>query len=169
VRLRATDRRGTTPGDVLIGLAALSLIAALLYPSIRGRSFRSVVDTAVIDVEEMRSGARGAFSRTGSWPPPSTIVRDAFSLRWGRWETVERVPAPPSVSALPPDADAPPDSVGPALIDVVSEVGSIVVTSGNDGLLAELLIHFGDRISFVRDTTWTLVVRENDAPGGPGS
>lgn len=166
--IRLRDRHGTTPGDVLIGLATLSLLAALLYPGIRGYAFRTLVDSTVAEVDAMSSGARGVLSRTGSWPADSTIVRDAFTLQWRRWEEVEKVLAPPSVAALPLGADAPPDSVGPLLVDVVREVGAIVVHSGSDALLAELLAQYGSAVSFARDTTWTLVVERIGSAAAPG-
>ena len=158
--LRPCDRRGATPGDVLIGLSTVLLIAALLYPVVQGRRFRGTLGAAVTDVDAMQLRARDERSRTGAWPGESVVVRDAFTLQWKQWEVVEKAPAPPSVVTLPADADAPPDSVGPILIDVVSEVGAVVVFSTNDALLAELLAHYGTGVSFVRDTTWTLVVDE---------
>ena len=166
--LQWRDRNGTTPGDVLIGLATLSLVAVLLYPAIRGQVFRSLVDSTVVEVDAVSGGARGVFFRTGAWPTDSTLVRDAFTLQWRRWEAVDQVLAPPSSVALPAAADAPPDSVGPARVDVVREIGAVVVHSPNDNLLAELLAHYGADVSFARDTTWTLVVGEDEPSTDPG-
>jgi hypothetical protein len=41
---------------------------------------------------------------------------------------------------------------------VTREVGSISVHSGDDDLLAELSRRYGSWDSFVRDSTWTLMV-----------
>ena len=180
MKLPRSDRRGGPAGDSVIARAVFSLGAAFLYPTLRARSFRGLVDTTVSEVETMERGARGVFSRTGSWPTPgapgaipselsgafpsdSVLTREAYTLQWSRWEIVEKVETLVALQ-MPADADAPPDSVGPRLVSVVREVGGIVVHSGNDGLLAELLARYGSAESFVRDTMWTLVVDED-----PGS
>jgi type II secretory pathway pseudopilin PulG len=180
---RGPNRLGVTTGDILIALAVLSLLAALVYPTLRARAFRGLVDSAVAEVEVMRSAAQGVFSRTGSWPAPgapgeippelgsafpgdSTLTRAEYTLEWKRWEVVGQVRAPPSAALIPADADAPPDTVGPGFMPVVHEVGAIVVLSGNDDLLAELLSHYGSGVSFARGTTWTLVVDDVHTPPG---
>jgi hypothetical protein len=37
-------------------------------------------------------------------------------------------------------------------------VGAILVHTGTESLLADLLARYGTAVSYVRDTTWTLVV-----------
>ena len=56
--------------------------------------------------------------------------------------------------------DAPPDTVGPELMPVVRQIGGIILHSSDGALLAELLQRYGTEASFVRDTTWTLVLPE---------
>ena len=173
-------RLGVAISDVMIALAMLSLLAAFTYPTLRARSFRRLVDTTASEVETMQRAALGVFSQTGLWPTPGTpgeippelsgafssdsvLTRASYTLQWSRWEVVEQVEIPPSGALLPADADAPPDSVGPRLVDIVREVGGVVVHSGNDDLLAELLARYGSEESFVRDTMWTIVVGADPA------
>ncbi|MDX1646786.1 MAG: hypothetical protein R3304_06565 [Longimicrobiales bacterium] len=111
---------------------------------------------------------------SGSFGGDTTMVRDAYMLQWTLLERVEHVeaPGPPTsagASMVDDDeeplqdvrvrSDPPPDSAARGvLLPVVRMEGAVVVHSGDDLLLAELLRHFGDGRSFVRDTTWTLVV-----------
>lgn len=175
-----SDFRGASTGDVMMGLATFSLLVALLLPFFRARAFDSMVEGAAAEVESLSVAARGVFDRTGVWPPAaavgvipdgtagtfapdSTLVRKAYTLQWSGLDVVEEVEAPPSVNPLPADADAPPDSVGPRYMQAVRGIGGIVLHSGNDALLAALLARYGPDVSFVRDTSWTLMV---DRPGG---
>ena len=174
IRLRS-DTTGVTTGDFVIGLALFALLLALVYPTLRARSFRGSLAETVTEVEAFRAGAQRSLQTTGSWPAPEVLgaippelsgvfpgetglAREKYTLQWGRWEVVDYVEAPPS-SALPP-ADAPPDTVGPEMIPVVREVGGIILHSSDGSLLAELLERYGKAASFVRDTTWTLVLPE---------
>ncbi len=175
MRPRWADLRRASRGDAVIGLAGLTLLAALLYPTFTATRFRGLVADTVDEIETLRSGAQGIFSRSGSWPPAeavggiplglagafpgdSTLTRQDYTLQWSLLDIVEQVEAPRSAEELV--ADAPPDSVGPTFVSSVRGVGRIVVHSGRSELLAELLHHFGAAVSFVRDTTWTLVVTE---------
>jgi hypothetical protein len=49
------------------------------------------------------------------------------------------------------------------MLPVVRRVGGVVVHSGNETLLAELMEHFSDQSSFLLDTTWTWVLPERGA------
>lgn len=172
---RSMGRRGVTTADALIGLAAVILILAFSAPMLRARSFQKLLGAATADVETLRTSALGSFSTSGVWPAAggsgvipaevaaafpgdSAFVRDEYSLQWSVLEVVERVEAAAGSIVIPEDADAAPDSVGPDMISVVRLVGEIVLSSGNDALLAELLANYGTEVSFVRDSSWTLVV-----------
>jgi hypothetical protein len=175
------------PGDALIGLALLTLVLASLLPSYRARAFDATVEDAVADIDRLRTAALQAYRLNGGWPPAmepgrvppgmsgvyggdGTMVREAYVLEWRLWHRVARVPAPPRATApasldddevvptTPRPGDAPPDSVGPELMPVVRPEGAIVVHSSQELLLAELLRLYGDTSSFVRDTTWTLLI-----------
>lgn len=175
------------PGDALIGLALLTLVVAALLPSYRARAFDAAVEDAVADVDRLRSAALQAYRVNGQWPAPSepgripaatsgafgndtTMIREAYVLEWRLWHRIDRVPAPPTPptpAPLDPDeappatvrpGDAPPDSVGPELVPMVRAEGAVVVHSSQELLLAELLRRYGEASSFVRDTTWTLLV-----------
>ena len=172
---RRSDTRGVTTGDFVIGLSLLTLLLALVYPTLRARDFRGSLAETVSEVEAVRAGARRFLQMNGSWPAPEApgaippelaglfpgdtgLAREKYTLQWGRWEVVDYVEAPPSNELRP--VDAPPDSVGPELMPVVREIGGIILHSSDGALLAELLQHYGTDASFVRDTTWTLVLPE---------
>lgn len=174
-----SPRLGITRSDVLIGVAAACLVGALAYPALRGRAFRGLVGGVVMEVEALRSGATRSYTANGGWPASTepgampagmtgsfegdtTLVREDYSLQWSVWEVVEETEIPSNVSVIPAETDARPDSVGPPTMTAVRQIGSVVVHSGRDDLLAELLIRYGAEISFVRDTTWTLVVPRPD-------
>lgn len=180
------------PGDALIGLALVTLVIAALLPSYQARTFDAAVDGAVADVDRLRTAALQAYRANGRWPsamepgriPPgtsgafgsdTTMIRDDYVLEWRLWHRIARVPAPPrEAPPAPPDedevppatprpADAPPDSVGPELVQVIRSEGAVVVHSSRELLLAELLRTYGAATSFVRDTTWTLLVTSDSA------
>lgn len=170
-----TGRFGLTAGDWSIGVALIAVVVALLVPSLRVRAFRTELAEAVGEVESLRLGASGYLHQRRAWPaaaaagaiptellgsfPSSTdLVRDRYTLEWAVWEVVDSVEAPPPTG--PPPVDAPPDSVGPGMVPEVHRIGGIVVYSADERLLAGLLRRYGRGPSFVRDTTWTLVLPE---------
>lgn len=175
------------PGDALVGLALLTLAVAAVLPSYRARAFDATVEDAVADVDRLRTAALQASRANGRWPsamapgqvPPGTsgafgddptMIRPDYVLEWRLLSKVDRVPAPPRATAqvsldddeVPPatrrPGDSPPDSVGPELVPVVRTEGAVVVHSSQELLLAELLRRYGGASSFVKDTTWTLLV-----------
>ena len=180
--IRWPDLRDLSVGDILVGIALLTLIATLVYPNLRARAFRNLLDGAVADVENLNAAAVRIYDASGAWPIPTAagsvppevagafpgdtaLTRNDYALQWRRWEVVDQVVGPP-LPRGPEDADAPPDSVGPRLISVARPIGGIIVHSGRPELLAELLSRYGTGVSFVRDTTWTLVVDPTDG-GSP--
>jgi len=175
-RLRAAD------WAVIASL--LVLMTAAAAPALRGRAFRGLVDSAVGQVEALRTRAVDTRTAGGAWPtasepgvtPPelrgayagdSALAFPGYTLEWRTVDVVERVasptpPPPPTIMG-----DAPPDSVGPEMISVVRPLGAIVLHSPNRSLLAEMLDRLGAELSFVRDTTWTLVIDERRGGSSP--
>ena len=68
----------------------------------------------------------------------------------------------------PDDEDNPPPEV-PLPQPLVSTSGGITVHTAETALLAELLSRYGATSSFVRDSTWTLVLPRAGAPPGFGT
>lgn len=164
---------GVSTADVVVGIALVTVVLALAYPTLKARSFRASVAAMVLDVDALREGAEDYLRASGSWPAPEAtgtippelthlfpgdtdLAREQYTLQWSRWEVVDYVEAPPSVEETP--VDAPPDTVGLAMMPVVREVGGIILHSSNASLLAELLLRYGTDASFVRDSTWTLLL-----------
>lgn len=174
------DPRRLKTGDVLIGVSVLALVIAGALPTLRAHAFERQVEAAAADVEILRGAAIGQLQVLGRWPPAagrgqiprgvsgafpgdSTLIRRGYSLEWTTWELVDRVEAPFVAAAPTVGGDAPPpDSVSPATMPIVREVAGVVVHSADESLLAELLARYGADVSFVRDSTWTLVVRRPD-------
>lgn len=184
------------PGDALIGLALVALVVAALLPTYRAQAFDRMVEEATADVEALRAAASRQREVAGSWPPAaepgrvpagvsrafggdSLMVRDGYSLEWRLWARIDEVPAPVRPPAPPTEldddevppasttpTDAPPDSVATEMIRVARTEGAVVVHSGREPLLGELLRRYGEETSFVRDTTWTLVLVDGSAGGG---
>jgi hypothetical protein len=170
-----------TRGDLAIGIAVVLLLWFLGAPALRARSFRNLVDAAASDVEGLRDAARSTRQTTGRWPPPtsmgiappalsaafpgdSAFVRPGYTLEWSGLSVVEYVEVPVAPTPSAPGDDAPPDSVAPEVEAVVRDIGAIVVHSADEDLLASLLDRFGSDASYVRGSTWTLVVPS--APDG---
>ena len=109
---------------------------------------------------------------TGAFDNDSTMVRDAYTLEWRLLDRIEYVEAPttPATSgALLDDDEVPapaqsragdpvPDSASVQMVATARTEGAVVVHSGDELLLTELLRRYGPDRSFIRDTTWTLVV-----------
>ena len=168
--------RGAATGNVLIFLATLSIAAALLYPAWRERGFRARVETAISDVETLSGAARSVRDDGNRWPTPAepgesprelprlagengVFSRLGYTLGWTSWEVVDSIEAPPLTDPVAAD-DVVTDSSGPPMLPVVRSVGAVTVHSGDETLLAELLEHYSDQMSFVLDTMWMLVLPE---------
>lgn len=167
-------RRRLTAADFAIVMAAFVLLGVAAAPTLTARTFRVLVERAVVDVEALHARALDTRASRGAWPtasppgltPPelvgaypgdSALTFAGYTLEWRTLAVVELVEAPaPPPSRIP--GDAPPDSVAPEVIPSVRPLGAIVLHARDRSLLAEMLARWGPEASFVRDTTWTLVV-----------
>lgn len=170
------QRSGASIGDMLVLISILTLGFALLYPQLRQRAFERQLEGAVAAVETLRAASSAFADQNSEWPAPSPagveppelatalpaeyrLAMEGYTLEWNRWESVDRIEVP-----LPPEPGQP--SLGDSLQDsvptqaqiVFRTMGGVTVYSGDSSLLAGLLANYGPRLSFVRDTTWTLVV-----------
>ena len=166
--------RAITSGDLLIIAAVACVVLALAAPGLRARSLRAETADAQRAVEELRSAAERRMIAQGSWPAsaepgsaPSELgggfaadaqlSGDGWTVQWTRLEVVDSIPAPPVPTDLS-GSDAPPEEQAATVRATVRTIGAVSVHSTDDRLLGTLLdLHGRDR-SFVRDTTWTLVV-----------
>jgi hypothetical protein len=163
--------RGASVTDVLVLLAALSIVAALAYPTWAARAFRHRLEEAISDVDVAAGRARSTLESLGRWPAPArageappeltglAFSREMYALEWTTWEVVDSVEAPMEVSPTIP-GEATSLSVATAFEPVTRVVGAIAVHSGDASLLAELLDHYGPTESFVLDTTWLQLLPE---------
>lgn len=179
----APRRRAFAFVDVLMMLGGLAVAASVAYPLLQHRAYERRVERVVSGVEAVKDAATRYRDRHGHWPgdaarrgipadlapllPAALQLSTAdYALRWRTWKVVEVPPEPvrPPVdsSAAPPSEMpnaplSPADSVG-TRPPFVGAMGGIEVRSSEDGLLAALLDRFGAARSFVRDSTWTLVL-----------
>jgi hypothetical protein len=171
-RHRRVGRGGFAAADVVLTLAVLSVAAALYAPFARQRAFETRLELAIADVEELRARARSYRAEHGSWPTAAELQLDATAgesadggeLGWVRWQTVRPTTATPpgATSPSPSGAGAP----GPRPPEIV-QLGSVTLRTGDSRLLAALLHRFGEGLSFVRDSTWTLLLAP--APAAPAA
>ena len=178
-------RAGLAVSDLVLALAGISVLAALLWPWMERWAFQDRVEAATEAVERTRTAMLDYREARGAWPPASEpgqvpdvmgpFLRGAVSFRgeglllqMRRWEALA---APEPSPALPPDAaervepptdrpsegaEAPPPRTVP--------LAGLTVHASEPALLAALLDAYGSAASFVRDTTWTLVLPR---PGPP--
>ena len=163
-----SQRSGATIGDMLVFLSILTLGFALLYPRMQERAFDQLLQEAVSAVDTLRAAASVFLDQNREWPAPSPagdtptelisalpaeygLAMEGYALEWNRWEIVDR----PEVAS---QGASPRDTVPTRVTTLFRTRGGVTVYSGNSALLAGLLEHYGTRLSFVRDTTWTLVV-----------
>lgn len=151
--------------DILVLLAALSIVGALAYPTWAARAFRQRVEEATSDVDAAAGRARSTLVSLGRWPAPTPIgeappeltglefARETYALEWMTWAVVDSVEAAREVAPTVP-GEATPASVAPAFEPVARVVGAVAVHSADASLLAELLDRYGPTESFVLDTTW---------------
>lgn len=168
--------------DVLMALGGLAVVASVVYAPLRHRAYEHRVARAISGIEALRAAATRYRDSTGHWPedagagrvsaglvpilPAGTELHTAeYALGWSRWNVVE---IPPQPVQLAPDTSAPPPTsrfTEPSAADslgtrppVVGEMGGITVRSTDDGLLGALLKRYGSARSFVRDSSWTLIL-----------
>jgi len=161
---------------MLVFISILSLGFALLHPRLRERAFAQQLDDTVSAIERLRAASSAFEEQDRDWPAPSPpgvtppelvsafpaqhqLGAEDYTLEWNRWETVDRPQTglPPEPAARSQD-DSPADGVPSAPTTLFRTMGGVTVYSGNSALLAGLLEHYGTRLSFVRDTTWTLMI-----------
>ena len=171
-----SQRSGAITGDILVFLSILTLGFALVHPRLQQLAFYQQLDGAVSAVETLRAASSAFLSLNRDWPAPSpagvappglvsafpaeySLAGEGYALEWNRWEIVDRpeVVLPVDPAALS-QGDPLEDSVPTIPTTLFRTMGGLTVYSGNSALLAGLLEHYGTRLSFVRDTTWTLVI-----------
>jgi hypothetical protein len=158
-------------GNVLLGLAALMLLAAVLAPGWRARAFEQRVEAVAAGVNGLRAEAEAILAATGSWPAsaegPALVPElppgdSTVTLEWRRISSTV-VPEPPSgVDAELPEADDGSGPEPPVPTPDYFERGAVSVHAGDDALLASLLERYPG--SFVHDTVWTLLLPRVSAP-----
>lgn len=153
-----TQIRALTVADGLVGFAMLSLIGSLLWPALTERRFDDMVEGSIQLIDSARERAILTHRQTGAWPTQVSTdpIGDAPAPEWRVWKRVDEVHVP--AVAPPPDADPGPAPTEPITRSVVRSFGAIEVTTSSEPLLAALLDHYGRTDSFVRDSTWTLVL-----------
>ncbi len=179
-----SPRAGTTTGNVLIILSILTVGAAMAYPRFQGQRRQERLDEVMETVETVRTAAMRHYAEHRDWPEPAepgsvppalgtllpqdlAFSHGDFTLEWRRWETVQTPPDPVLPEVQAPIMDGPlADTVPPSPPPTVHTIAGLTVHSGNDGILGALLDRYGSGVSFVRDTTWTLMMPlRSDAVG----
>jgi hypothetical protein len=178
------NQAGASTGDGIIVASILTLGLALLYPSLIERRFEGRLDQAVADVETVRSAASGFLTANQDWPDPGVpgeastqlaaalpadfVMRAAeYTVQWERWEVVQAPPAPEDPDPIVRDEEG--DAIvatPPAPSPTFHSIGGVTVHSSNGAILAGLLARYGPGSSFVRDSTWTLVLPTRSASRG---
>lgn len=180
------SRLGVARGDVLLALSAVALLLTAIHPRVERALMVRHARAAGDAVETVRDAVRSALRDGDAWPEgaplgtvPGSLRRHLpqdfsfrhtrYTLRWERWEAPE--PEAATAVELPPDDEGPPpglarqalaDSVPPAPPPIVS-LGTITLVSEDPRILSALLERFGTSRSFVRESSWTLVL----TGGGP--
>ena len=171
-----SQRSGASVGDILVLLSILTLGLVLVYPRLQERAFEQQLDGAVSAIETLRAASSAFLNQNRDWPgsspagvtPPELVSAlppeyrlavEGYALEWNRWEIIDRpeIVLPPEPEELS-QQDLPGDGVPAGPTASFRAMGGLTVYSGNSALLAGLLKHYGTSLSFVRDTTWTLVI-----------
>lgn len=166
---------------LIVGAVALVIWAAA-SPTMRNGRYQAEVLSLVALVSDLSEAAATRYRTAGEWPagaepgvaPEGTIGSFGSSPLATEHATVQWQPMLVSAESemapqnLPPEAAsrAVSDSISTIRVTVRREVGAIVVHSGDERLLAELMARYSADESFVRDTTWTLILTEPPPPGG---
>jgi hypothetical protein len=169
-------RGGFSTGDVLLVLAVACLGLALAYPAIaRARMLRRVDDVAA-NVDSLRAAAQRYHRNRGRWPrrAPAGILPSelngvaqgglrmeapGYRLAWEVWEMpAEATAAPPPPDTLGVGPPPQPDTLARRTLRIDS-MAAVTVHTGDARILGLLLDRYGDRRSFVRDSSWTMILR----------
>lgn len=173
---RAGRHRPET-GNVLLVLSAIALGLALAGPWIQDASLRRRAEAVVSDVEAIRAAALRHRAAGATWPSDAEpgvlpaellpfvpegvrMIRPARVLDWDRWETVR-----PSVARVTAEGAPPPTGPAPAdggTAGPYGEIAGITVHTTDTRILGRLLDRYGTGRTFVRDSSWTLVLIEED-------
>jgi hypothetical protein len=177
--MAVTRYRLLTVGNLLVLVALVSVVGALLRPVMQRRAYQGLQADLLNRVEILRTSATLAALRDGGWPARtepgrapvelSSVIEDdlmtgdAFTLQWHRWEVTEPVEDRQDTAAQNLD-ELPAEAETPRIVLRPWSVGGIVVRTVRPELLAALLSAYGPSVSFVRDSTWTLVVDRATEP-----
>lgn len=165
---------GATFVDVVLVLAALSVVLAVIYPRWRAGALEERVETVVGRVDQVVQAAEDARSASGTWPPtaseedllPGTAASEGDDdeveavIEWRRMESVE-VPSPPSADAEPSGGGTEPGQGTPPPTPAFFHRGVVSVHTTDETLLGALARRFAG--SFVHDTVWTLLLPRTPA------
>ncbi len=174
VRPRAR-RSGFSTGDVLLVLAIVCLGFALAYPSIaRARMLRRVDDVAT-NVDSLCAAADRYHRIRGAWPRRATagtlpdelaglaydglrMEGPGYRLAWEVWEMrAGPAPAEPRPDSLDMGPPPQPDTLRRTMPRIDS-MPAVTVRTGDARILGLLLDRYRNQRSFVRDSSWTLIL-----------
>jgi len=166
----------------MVIVAVLALGLAVVYPRMRERAFEGRLTQAVVNVNGVTTAASSFLEATGDWPEASapgvlptelgasvpaghTMASSGHTVQWELWEVVVS-PDIPDVAddLLVNENDLPLDSLTTHPQPEIHAIGSVSVRSREPALLAGLLRRYGAGASFVRDTTWTMVLPARSRP-----
>ena len=174
--MRSLEHLRKSAGQAFVFLGLVALAAALLAPRLVIRERDHRMDQAQASVSALRDALVDHARAEGDFPPDAPpgrvpeelrpfldpgVVLEAewFRLDVQRWEQLVNPDPPLGLSPRDTIAPPPPRMVG---------LGGITLHSPDTVLLASLLEAWGRRRSFVRDTSWTLVLApDSSADGGP--
>jgi hypothetical protein len=176
--MRGTHARigGAIAANVFLLLAVACLAGAIAYPWMNRQAASRRMESVIAEVEVVRTAAEGFLRREDRWPrddgAPGAIPtelaptlpagfsfdRDGYLLDWGRWDIVIPASMPAEGGPENEDPDLSVDSIARPQGLRTRGIGGITVVSSDPGLRAVLLREFGPARSFVRDSSWTLVL-----------
>ena len=191
MKLRQLTRSDFAIGAAVLLLVWAAVAPTLSARSFRSLSERAATDVETLRTAALgtvaNSGAWPSAAEagtapaelSGAYPGQGSLTFDGYTLQWVGLAVTDYEEAPPVTYVAPdPDeegdegsgliiapGDAPPDSVGPELRPVARKIGAVVLYTSNDDLLADLLARYGPTVSYVRDSTWTLVVDDQETGG----
>jgi hypothetical protein len=166
--------RGPQLGHALLFLSAGALTYAARLPGLRREALERSVAEANADVRVLRAAAERFRLQQGHWPDgnapgatPAELIlelprsfdplHDGYAVQWTRLERLVQETLQSPIPAAGPGAVRP-TALPSRPIASISEFGAISIVSGNISLLAALYRDHGPAVSFVTDSTWTLLV-----------